>query len=33
MPTVGINPFVRRQTAESKFSHFEGIYGGGHPSG
>jgi len=24
MPTVGINPFVRRQTADSRFSHFDG---------
>lgn len=24
MPTVGINAFVRRQTEESKFSHFNG---------
>jgi len=24
MPTIGINTFVRRQTADSRFSHFEG---------
>lgn len=24
MPSIGINPFVRRQTVESRFSHFEG---------
>lgn len=27
MPTVGVNPFVRRQTAESRFSHFNGLLG------
>jgi len=24
MPTIGINAFVRRQTSESKYSHYEG---------
>jgi len=24
MPSIGINPFVRRQTADSRFSHFDG---------